>query len=407
MKAKLAIILATPLALLLVVHASAERDAQECTTLVAAGGATTTGAPLLWKNRDTDTLSNKVVFVPEHPYSYLALVNAEDTAGRIAWAGLNEAGFAIANSVAYNLPQLAGEEEDLEGYLMADALRTCRTAADFERFLERNQNRNLGARTNFLVIDAEGGASIFETHNHGFKRLDAAAFPGERIANTNFSRSGTEDSGAGYLRFDRESALLESVPPRRLDVTTVLQVLARDLGHPLLPHPPRSEWAKLPAATPYWVHTNYTINRASTASAVVIQGVRKGEDPGRATMWVALGEPVTSIAVPLWVRAGVPPDPMWQGREASMTAEAFRLKDVLRPLRTRERREYADLTKLDNAEGTGWLPTTLTVEREIIAEAGALLERNAPTPDLAAFQRAAADKALATLKKVGRRRRES
>jgi hypothetical protein len=407
MKSRLALILSVLLLLAVVVQVSARRDAQECTTLVAAGSATVTGAPLLWKNRDTDTLSNKVVFVREQPYSYLALVNAEDTSGRIAWAGLNAAGFAIANSVAYNLPQLAGEEADLEGHLMADALRTCRTIADFERFLEGNQNRNLGARTNFLAIDAEGGASIFETHNHGFTRLDAEAFPNGRLANTNFSRSGTEDTGAGYLRFDRETTLLDDVAPGRLEVTTVLQVLARDLGHALLAHPGRVERAKLPAAPPYWIHTNYTINRASTASAVVIQGVRKGQDPAHATMWVALGEPVTTIAVPLWVAAGVPPEAVWQESDAPIAAEAFRLKDILRPLKTRERREYADVTRLDNADGSGWLPAILAVEREIIEDTETVLTKKPSAAELAAFQKAAADKALGALKKLGAGRRES
>ena len=404
MKAKLALIFSVALSTLFVVQISARHDRQECTTLVAAGGATRSGAPLLWKNRDTDTLSNKVVFVDEQPYRYLALVNAEDTAGRIAWAGLNAAGFAVANSVAYNLPQIAGEEEDLEGHLMADALRTCRTVADFERLLERHANRNLGARANFLVVDAAGGASIFEAHNHGFKRLDASAFPGERIANTNFARSGTEHAGAGYLRFDREVALLDGLGARRLDAGTVLQVLSRDLGHALLSHPARADWAKLPAGRPYWIHTNYTINRASTASAIVIEGVRQGEDPRYATMWVVLGEPVTSIAVPLWVEAGVPPDPLWQGTDAPIAAEAFRLKDLLRPLRTRERREYADVTRLDNADGTGWLPATLAVEREIIAGAERLLKTNPPADAMAAFEKEAAEQALAALTAAGRGR---
>ena len=72
---------------------------------MAAGAATSAGGPLLWKNRDTGTLSNKVILVTEQPYSFLALVDADDTAGRAAWAGVNAAGFAIANSASYNLPQ--------------------------------------------------------------------------------------------------------------------------------------------------------------------------------------------------------------------------------------------------------------------------------------------------------------
>ena len=67
----------------LVLHLSAGSGSEECTTLVATGAATRGGGPLLWKNRDTGTLSNKVILVPEHPYSFLALVDADDTAGRI------------------------------------------------------------------------------------------------------------------------------------------------------------------------------------------------------------------------------------------------------------------------------------------------------------------------------------
>lgn len=378
----------------------AGRGAQECTTAVFAGGSTADGRPILWKNRDTDKLSNKVVYVDEKPFAYLGVVNADDPDGRMVWAGLNAAGFAIANSVAYNLPQKAGEEADLEGMIMADALRTCATVADFERFLSRSLGPDLGSRANFLAIDAQGGASIFEVHNHGFKRLDAGAAPEQYLANTNFSRSGTEDAGSGYLRFDRESALLASAPKSAFTPKWVLQVAARDLGHALLAHPARSEWKALPADVPYWVHTNYTINRASTASAIVVHGVKPGEAASRATMWVVLGEPVTSVAVPLWVAAGRTPAALWEGEDAPLAREALRVKDLLRPLKARERKEYANLARLDNAAGTGWLPKLLAAEAETLAQAEALLARKAPPAALAAFETDAAQRALQLLQSL-------
>ena len=52
-----------------------------CSTAVF--GPAADGAPLLWKNRDMDVLSNKIVFVLEKPFSYLGLVNAEETSGLI------------------------------------------------------------------------------------------------------------------------------------------------------------------------------------------------------------------------------------------------------------------------------------------------------------------------------------
>ncbi|HEY3383030.1 MAG TPA: hypothetical protein VGK32_14755 [Vicinamibacterales bacterium] len=374
--------------------------AQECTTAIFAGTSTADGRPMLWKNRDTDRLSNKVVFVEDKPYTYLGLVNADDADGRMVWAGVNSAGFAVANSVAYNLPQMPGEQADLEGMIMADALRTCETLADFERYLSRNVGPDLGSRANFLAMDAKGGAGIFETHNHGFNRIDAAAAPTHYLANTNFSRSGSPDQGAGYLRFERETTLLEAAKPGGFTPAWVLQTAARDLGHALLSHPAREDWKKLPADRPTWVHSNYTIDRASTASVVVVHGVKQGEDPRRTTMWVALGEPVCSVAVPLWVAAGVPPSALWEGERSALATESLRLKDRLRPLKARERKEYADLSKLDNAAGTGWLPKLIAAEDETMSQASALLAKNPSPADLAALEKAAAERALSLLKSI-------
>jgi hypothetical protein len=397
MKARLAWVFVLVGVAALCVNLFSAAPPQECTTLVASAAATAGRAPLLWKNRDTDQLSNKVVFVKDQPFSFLALVNAEDTSARMAWAGLNSAGFAISNSVAYNLPQEPGEQADLEGIIMADALRTCATAADFERYVTRNLGPDFGSRANFLVIDAQGGAAIFEVHNHGFRRFDAAEMPEKYLANTNFSRSGPANQGAGYLRFDRETSLLRGVPAGTLAPEFILQVMARDLGHALLKHPERAEWKNLPPEPPYWVHANYTINRASTASAIVVEGVKPGDDPKGAVMWVILGEPVTSIAIPLWVAAGQPPEPLWQGKDAPLAQEALRIKDLLRPLRSRERKEFVDLTRLDNSAGTGWFPRLLATESDIFKQAADLVRKDPSPADLAEFEKATAARVLSVL----------
>ncbi len=93
------------------------------------------------ENRDTAVPSNKVVFVRETPHSYAALINAEGASGRQAWPASTRAGSAaVMNTVAYNLPQKSGELQDLEGVIMADALRTCATVEDFER-LRQSRSR--------------------------------------------------------------------------------------------------------------------------------------------------------------------------------------------------------------------------------------------------------------------------
>jgi hypothetical protein len=376
-------------------------DREECTTAVITGAAADDGHPILWKNRDTDSLSNKVVLVRDKPYDYLGVVNAHQVSGRIVWGGLNSAGFAIINTVAYNLPAVEpGEAADFEGHIMADALRTCATAEDFEKYLAANQEGGLGVQTNFCVIDARGGAAIFETHAHGYRRLEAASTPEKCLLNTNFSRTGKPDQGAGYLRFDRETELFSAVPAGKLTHEFVLQTAARDLGHALLRHPARAEWRKLPPDRPEWIHASFTIDRGSTACTMVIHGVKPGEDPANATLWVALGEPVCSIAVPLWVAAGEPPAELREGLTAPIQREAARLKDELRPLKGRDRREYLDLRRLDNRAGTGWLPGILAVEKGILDDAARLLAKGATPAQLAEFEKAAAARALEALKKV-------
>jgi len=387
-------------AILLVVALGSARAGEECTTAIITGEATVDRAPILWKNRDSDTLANKVVFVNEKPFSYLGVVNAQTPSGRIVWGGLNQAGFAIINSVAYNLPQRPGEREDYEGLLMADALRTCASVDDFESLIKKNLGPELGAKTNFGVIDARGGAAIFEVHNHGYNRLNACDSAGKFLLNTNFSRSGTPDQGAGYLRFDREEQLFGVLPAGQLSLEFVLQTAARDLGHPLVQSLPREEWKNLPEDKPYWVHANYTINRASTASVLAVQGVRPGEDPKRMVLWVILGEPVCSIAVPLWVAAGEPPAELNEGADAPICREAARLKSLLRPLKGNDRREYVNIARLDNSAGSGWLPANLQLERQIMEEARALLAGNPTNDELAAFQKQAAARVLARLKEI-------
>ena len=45
----------------LVLAVAAPAPAEECTAAVVTAAGSADGAPLLWKNRDTDTLSNKEI----------------------------------------------------------------------------------------------------------------------------------------------------------------------------------------------------------------------------------------------------------------------------------------------------------------------------------------------------------
>jgi hypothetical protein len=157
---------------------------EECTTAVLGPTSTLSGAPVLWKNRDTNTLSNRVVFVEEQPFAYLCLANADDPSGRRCFAGLNSEGFAIMNTVAYILPEVAGEAKDLEGTIMADTLRTCRTVEDFASYLEANRGDHMGSLANFGVIDDLSAAVQVEPDEVLRKALQGNLDALERIVET-------------------------------------------------------------------------------------------------------------------------------------------------------------------------------------------------------------------------------
>jgi len=213
------------------------RILEACTSAVIGRAASVEQVPLLWKNRDTDDLSNKVIYVKDTPYCYLGIANANVPSGRQVYAGLNSVGFGIMNTVASNLPKQFGEKEDLEGIIMADALRTCKSVADFEDYIAANLGPALGSWANFGVFDAAGQVFVFEVHNHGYKKLNIDEAEGQYLINTNFARSGAPGQGEGYLRCERAHQLFMVFDRGQIDFKTILTSHTRDLGHAILEQP--------------------------------------------------------------------------------------------------------------------------------------------------------------------------
>ena len=383
--------------------ADAQSKEEQCTSAVIQPSGSVTGGPVLWKNRDTTFLSNKVVFVDEAPFDYLCLSNAGSPAGRSCWVGLNSEGFGIMNTVAYNLPNDPDELKDLEGIIMADALRTCRTVEDFQAYIEANLGPELGSLANFGVFDADGRAVLFEIHNNGFEVIDPAEARNSCLVNTNYARTGTEGEGAGYLRFERATELFASLPDGPVDFRTILTTFTRDTGHALVDQPTPFELADVPGDSELWVNTRDTINKAYTSAAVILVG-RNPDDPDSvATMWVIPGEPVTAAAVPLWVEAGASPALLWDGDEAPMWRESKRLKMLARPHEEGGKGHYIQMTVLDNADGTGFLPGLLRVERQIIADTNAFLEAPHSADEYRTFQEQMAERAFEAMQNAGPR----
>ncbi len=386
-----------PALALLVVAALWPGLAPACTSAVVAPGGAANGAPLLWKNRDATELSNRLLYVAETPLAYVGLVNRGDRAGRLVYAGLNAAGLAVMNTVAYNLPAPGADDmHDLEGMIMADALRLCVSVDDFARLLASRVGPELGSQANFGVIDAQGGAAVFEVHNGGVARRDVAGEPRSYAVVTNFARDGEAGTGAGYLRFARAEQLLAGLGGAPVSAGDLLG-FARDTGHVLVRHPDVAVAAAAATADSLWIATRDCINKSYTSAAVVVAGRRPGQAWPPATLWVVPGEPVTAVAVPVWVEAGGVPAPLWDGDEAPLWAESARIKKLARPYQESDRVEYLLLTSLENAEGTGLRPALAREEAAIRRETAEFLARPRTPDELAAFQARMAGRALAAM----------
>ncbi|BDU72163.1 carcinine hydrolase/isopenicillin-N N-acyltransferase family protein [Mesoterricola silvestris] len=378
---------------------------QDCTAAVISPAASENHRPLIWKNRDTKELSNRVVYVQEAPHSYIAVVDKDEPSGHIVWAGVNTAGFAIMNTASYNLQKrdgLVGDGGNQEGVIMALALRKCATVEDFEALLNAEKGPGLNVTANFGVLDAAGKAFIYEANSKGFKKFDTSEAPGSYMVLTNFSRSGKENAGAGYLRFERATELARQVPAGKLSPRMIFRDFARDTGHVFLHTPIHSQFREGPAAPERWIHNKFTINRWDTACTVVLVGKDPGDPASRAMMWILPGEPMTAVGLPLWPDAGITPEPFWKGeKEAPLWAQTMRIKRIERPFYgIPEKQEYMNISKVDNREGTGFLPRLLAAEKDIFDRTDQFLRKPRTPAELAAFQNEMAGRAMEALESV-------
>lgn len=183
------------LGVLLLATVLPKTTALACTTAVISGKATRDGRPLLWKNRDAPNFRNELVFIEDGRYKVLAVVNAG--ARQSIWMGVNSAGLCIENSVTNDLAFPKTAKGLGNGGFMLKVLRDCATVADVEKLLEETNQSGRSTAANFGVIDAEGGAVLFETARASYRKFDAndpLVAPHGFVVRSNFSITGKKCS---------------------------------------------------------------------------------------------------------------------------------------------------------------------------------------------------------------------
>ncbi len=340
-----------------------------CTIAVVSGKATPDGRPLVWKNRDSDVLQSKLVYVASVRYPFLGLVNARDSQAENVWAGVNAAGFVIMNSASTDLGVTAESGEE-NGRFMARALGECGLVGDFERLLQWTNGRRDTA-ANFGVMDAEGRACLFETGRDGFVRFDAAdprVAPLGYVVRTNFALTAAKPGGGGgYGRFDRVARLFQAArTENRLSHRFLLLEAARDLANEKIGSYPLQGPVKGTLADPVYIHTNDTLNRYITGFAAVFHGVTRKDKAYLTSMWVMLGQPVASLALPVWPVAPAVPLALTGEGTAPLDDVAQDIRSFLYPDQRPNMHQYLNVSRLRLYRDAGVPALRAGIEEEVL-----------------------------------------
>jgi len=346
-----------------------------CTTAVISGKATKDGRPMLWKNRDTGAMKNKIMIFHDGKYTYTGLVNSGDKTGKSIWIGYNSTGFAIMNSASYNLNNDTVRQSGGEGRLMKRALQTCATVGDFEKLLN-SLPKPTRLEANFGVIDARGGAAYFELGNFKIFKIDVnnqAVAPNGYLIRTNYSFMGTPGKGGGYIRYVSTQKVLEhAVDNGGITIKTIMQDATKNLHHSLT-GTNLWDYVSLPAGHNKMVWFRDYVPRRISASSCMVQGTRPGQNAGLTTMWTDLGWPLASITIPVILsKESTLPSVLQYDkklRDAPLCHYALILKARCYTYKWgTSSKYYMNINALLNADKTGILQVLKPLDNKLIAE---------------------------------------
>lgn len=335
-------------------------EANACTSAIIGAELNPYGRPILWKHRDTSNIDNKIEYVEAKgtDFAYVALFNADDRELKEAWMGMNERGFAIMNTASYNIKDddIPPKLMDKEGILMSNALKVCITVDDFAHLLE-TLPRPMGVEANFGVIDALGNGAYFETNNHSYKRYDLKDAPDHMMVRTNYSYSGRDTDGFGFVR-EANAKYLIAPYAKRGEVTPEIltEEVSRSFWHDLIGHDFANNGDR-------WVVDQDFIPRYKSTATIAIEGCVPitNDDYKSASknyvMWTGLGyPPCAEIRAVRCTKDGV--DSELKGTMSNghspLSEKAKEMRAEVFPLTKGNGDKYIDMNKLYNTSGTGY-----------------------------------------------------
>jgi len=278
-----------------------------CTIAVIAGEATNNGHPLIFKNRDITNWDTEFkVLTPDGYYAYV--INSYYGSSS-PWMGINEVGFGIVQSAAYNIDYEGGWGLG-NATLMEFALKRCETIAEFETILDSTDITGRSTGANYAVIDAHDGAAMFEVANWEHLKYEPDSLG--IVVRANYSYIG-DDGRTGIERYNRAYRLLgDAALGDSLDALFVANHLIADLyreGEDPYPLPWTGAFDGLPAG---WVNTGSdgaeTISNWKSLASCIAQGVSPDMPQELALMWCCFATPAVSIPFPIFPASHTQPD---------------------------------------------------------------------------------------------------
>ncbi len=316
-----------------------------CDVVVVSAKASTTGRPFLWKNRDCSANWHQEIkhypAVTAKAGDYI-MVSAFDDAAELnngdpenPSGGVNAAGFAVSCTSVYEDFNPLHELININTDLIRHALQECATIADWESLLKNFHNTHRGKviSGNFVVIDAKGGAALYECFTGwvisgawpmDFRKYDAndgriTEFHGGLLMSyTTVVDEGEGDDFIGffarananaYIPFNygeerrerMEYLLTDLANTNRLNYRNSMLEINKDVygqqvdgtGNVLDQDDCQDDYS-----------TTYCISRAATRLSMLVDGVVPGSDPRLSVFWCALGEPSVALFLPYFVHAG-------------------------------------------------------------------------------------------------------
>lgn len=358
-------------------------DSIACTSAIISGRVTSDGRPILWKNRDTDAAQNLIKYFYGGKYTFIGVCQTNNDNPKSVWVGTNEKGFAIMNTMSYNILKDENEETGNNGLMMKQALENCASVDEFEQMLLALPKPWL-VSTNYGVIDAQGNAAYFEVNNDEYYKYDVndtKVAPLGYIVRTNFSFAGNTETGKGYVRYlQADNVVKQAIMQNEMTPQFIFNNLARSFANPLMGIDLKSGNFNKPKTTGWFVEQDFITRKYSTCS-VVVQGVKEGEPALFTTMWTIIGYPGTTPAIPVWVYGGE------EGLSSLLTKNENGLSTIANKgyilkesvysytIEKSNSEKYFNWEMLFNLEGTGHMQIVESIERQVLEKYQRALEK--------------------------------